>query len=222
MALNIKPPFGATNRKELRERFVAALENLVGGGISWLDPQYPTWTGLNPDGLRKDWNHVPPINTTCCQQFAQKVAMNMLGLPAGLVLTSAKLDLSGVDRDVPGSWVYNGGEAAYRGAHPLPGDFYCASKPFQKYAHVGIVVKCDSEDDEWKWIAGGQGSPPHNDYIRKGPGYWDPTASKHFREGRSKVPGWVDIGWYFFPKENPPTDRKDDLRPEERMALFRG
>ena len=195
----------ATNRAELRQLICDMLRDAVpANGLSSDDPRFITMTGLTSERLRSDWRSGGHL--TSCNSFAGWVAQQ-IGAEQGSALCSGKLDLSGVDSEVPGSWVYNTGEAMDADLHPQPGDFYCSSLPGQPFAHVGIVVEIDDDTQVWKWVAGGQGGPktsPNNidyavDYIKWGP--WNANQASTFKEARDKVPGWVDIGYYFFPDE---------------------
>jgi hypothetical protein len=197
----------AADADDLRQKVCAMLKQAVpANGLSSDDPRFSTMTGLNSERLRKNWR-AGGIQTSC-NSFAGWVAQQ-IGAKVGSALCCGKLDLSGVEKEVPGSWVWaNTGEAIEANLHPLPGDFYCSSIPGQQFAHVGIVVEIDEATQLWKWVAGGQGGPATSpgdvekavDYIRWGP--WMPKHSRTFSQARPKVVGWVDIGSYFFPPES--------------------
>lgn len=188
-------PLGATGRADLRKRLCALLQATIPtDGLSSDQKKFVDMTGLSTERLKKDWDK--GVNTTSCNAFAQWVARQ---LEAKGVLGGGGLNLSGVEGEVPGSWLWaNTGEAIEFKVHPLPGDFFCSSFPGQEWGHVGIVYDIDETTIAWKWVAGGQGGPKRGrDFIQWGP--WLPNQAKTFEEARPKVVGWVDIGCYFFP-----------------------
>ncbi len=187
-------PLGATGRADLREKLVKFLHaNIPVQGISSSDPRFEKMTGgWTTEKLKQDW--AAGKKTTCCNAFAQWVAFQ---LEAKGALSSGQLNLSGVERDVEGSWLWANSVQAGQ-LHPLPGDFFCSSFPGQEWGHVGIVTEIDDDTLAWRWVAGGQGGAAVGaDFIRWGP--WLPDQSKTFEQARPKVMGWVDIGTYFFP-----------------------
>ncbi len=197
-----------TNRADLRQKICDMLKTRIpgpipGGGMPSTHPMFSSMTGgLTQARLLADWAKRGPKEPglTSCNSFAGWVAQQ-IGAKSGSTLCAGKLDLSGVEREVPGSWVMaNTGEAIDAKLHPLPGDFYCSSRPGQPFAHVGIVVEIDPETQAWNWVAGGQGGKLAGcDWIKWGP--WLPDHSRTFSQARPNVPGWVDIGNYFFPDE---------------------
>lgn len=202
----------ARNRAELRTELCRWLRTKCPEGriISSISKAYEELTNLKQETLKADWARGGQM--TGCNVFAQKVAYE-LGVPAGKKLTSGHLDLSDVDIDVPGSWVWaNTGEAIDAKLHPLPGDIFCCTNRGKPFGHVGIVMEIDEVTQAWKWIAAGQGGPPVQDFIRWGP--WEAGSARTFVQARPKVQGWVDIGWYMFPNERAPA-------PTPAMAIAR-
>jgi hypothetical protein len=175
------------------------------GGLSSDDPRFTAIVGdgYSTRNLQASWAANPNATLTCCNAFAGWVARETV---AKGVLASCKMDLSGVDREVPGSWICaNSGEAITANLHPLPGDFACwgtiavlkpGRNPDVLSHHVGIIVEIDPITLAWKWVAGGQGGRSvGRDYIKWGP--WKIDQSRTFN--RAAIAGWVDIGQYFFP-----------------------
>lgn len=194
----------ATSQADLRKKICDFLQKHIpgpipGGGLSSDDQKFINICGPNYSTPKLRANWAAGGQLTSCNAFAGWVA-RQIGAPAGSELGSSKLDLSKVEREVPGSWVWaNTGEAIEAKLHPLPGDFYCSSKPGQPWAHVGIVFEIDPMTQTWKWVAGGQGGPIQSrDWIKWGP--WRKEDSRTFIQARPNVMGWVDIGYYFFPK----------------------
>jgi len=194
----------ATGRDDLRKRICDMLiANIPKQGVRSDSPKFVTMTGLTQKYLTDAWAKLPPHSKdpgpTSCNSFAGWVAQQ-IGFPQKSVISTGHLNLSGVDREVPGSWIMaNTGEAISYNLHPLPGDFFCVSRPGQEFAHVGIVVDIDPTTLTWHWVAGGQGGRKVGyDWIKWGP--WMPDSSRTFTQARPKVPGWVDVAYYFFPK----------------------
>ena len=199
----------ATSRADLRAKIVAMLKATIpASNLSSDDPRFFAMTGLTSTTLRKDWKDRGPNEPgqTSCNSFAGWVAQQ-IGFKAGTTMFAGKMDLSNVENEVAGSWIWaNTGEAIEAKLCPQPGDFFCQSRPGQMFAHVGIVVEIDA-NTTWRWLAGGQGGKATSpddinkavDYIKWGP--WLPTHPRSFNQARPNVAGWVDVGAYFFPDE---------------------
>lgn len=193
---------GVSTPAELRAKIVALLTKAIPvQGLSSSAPTFPTMTGgLTTASLKKKWDVTPAgqPGQTSCNSFAGWVAQQ-IGFKEGTTCCKGKLDLSGVENEVPGSWVWaNTGEAIDAGLCPQPGDLFCESRPGQEFGHVGIVMAIEPGTTVWKWVAGGQGGRTMGvDMLRWGP--WLPKHGRTFNVARTGVTGWVDVGAYFFP-----------------------
>src|SRR5262245_15728763 len=135
----------ASDRASLRREIQVFLKkNIPEAGVSSDDKAFSRMTnGMTTASLRKDWDK--KIWTTSCNSFAGWVAQQ-IGVPGKSVLARGFLDISGVDNEVPGSWMWaNTDEAIDYNLHPLPGDFYSGPFPGQQWGHVGIVYDFDED-----------------------------------------------------------------------------